>query len=374
MKNRFLEGIIWNYGSLFILSISGFLFNCIIMQFYDASVLGIFNQAYAWYVVLSQITVMGIHMSVGKSTAEFCKDNEKVKNIVFTAIIETLLISVIVVAILEYILPLVVTENQNLLHSMQAVVLGLVFFSLNKVLLAYLNGISAMKMYAIFQSLRYIFISVFIYCMAALHIEGCYLSFSLGMAEIILMLLICIVLAKKKLIGGRVEKGWIVEHLKFGIKILPANMVLELNAKVDILCLGLVLRDDYLIGIYSFAALFAEGFYQIYVVIRRSINPQITNFYVSDSFIDSVQKLHLKLRKNFRILSPAAVFIVMLGYIAICIVVAKREYIAGAAVLFIIIIAISCNGVKIIFGNIFSQTGMPTCESYINVLTVNSIA
>lgn len=88
-KNTFMEGIIWNYGSLIILSISGFLFNCLIMSFYDAAVLGIFNQAYAWYIVLSQISVMGVHMSVGKRTAEFCGEWDKVKTLVLSALVET---------------------------------------------------------------------------------------------------------------------------------------------------------------------------------------------------------------------------------------------------------------------------------------------
>ena len=47
---------------------------------------------------------------------------------------------------------------------------------------------------------------------------------------------------------------------------------------VDIICLGVVLGDDFLIGIYSFAILFVEGFYQLYVTVRRSINPKITDY------------------------------------------------------------------------------------------------
>ena len=66
-EKEFLGGIFWNYGSLVIMSASGFLFNCLIIFFYDASILGRFNKAYAWYCVLSQVAVWGLHMSAKNS-------------------------------------------------------------------------------------------------------------------------------------------------------------------------------------------------------------------------------------------------------------------------------------------------------------------
>lgn len=59
--NRFNQGILCNYVSLGILALSGFAFNIIILKYYDAAALGLFNQVYAWYVVLSQVASLGIH-------------------------------------------------------------------------------------------------------------------------------------------------------------------------------------------------------------------------------------------------------------------------------------------------------------------------
>ena len=150
-KNEMVEGIIWNYGSLVILSVSGFLFNCIIIYFYDAAALGVFNRTYAWYCVLSQITVWGVHMSVMKLTSEYKKDCAERGKILLSALIGILFFSVICVIGIEIILSFVVRNNRNLLVSMQLAMPGLIFFSLNKILLNYLNGLSEMKAYAIFH-------------------------------------------------------------------------------------------------------------------------------------------------------------------------------------------------------------------------------
>lgn len=283
------------------------------------------------------------------------------------------LIAGILTAIFECALPIMIAENKNLLCGMQVVIPGLLFFSLNKILLSYLNGISEMKVYAIFQSLRYILIAILILIMALMHVEGKYLSAALSMAEVILLVCMCLYLWRKKMLGGRVDRSWMHEHFRFGIRILPANMVLELNTRVDILCLGLVMRNDYLIGIYSFAALFAEGFYQIYIVIRRSINPQITAAHVNKGLCNFIKEfINSSIGKYFRVLSFSALILLAAGYLGICMLIGRHEYLGGIKLLIIIALAIAFNGKQIIFGNIFSQTGIPMYESYINVLTVTS--
>ena len=61
------KDLIWNYISIIILALSGPVFNAIIIWFYNPEALGVFNQVYAYYIVLSQVCVWGVHMSVGQS-------------------------------------------------------------------------------------------------------------------------------------------------------------------------------------------------------------------------------------------------------------------------------------------------------------------
>lgn len=369
-QNEMLEGIIWNYGSLIILSISGFLFNCLIIHFYDAAALGVFNRTYAWYCVLSQITVWGVHMSVMRWIPEYQEKHDEKEKIFLSALIVILVFSSLCVIVLERILPYILVDNRNLLASMQLAAPGLIFFSLNKIILNYLNGLSQMKIYAFFQSIRYIIIVVSIYITGKLKCEHIWLSFCFTESEIIVFLLSIFYLLYKKLFGKRISMKYIKEHIKFGTRILPANMVVELNTKVDIICLGFVLGDDYLIGIYSFAILFVEGFYQLYVTVRKSINPRITEFYVSNDLQRGIEKMNLNLKKYLRLFSPIALCMLVAGYCVLCYILNQNTYIVGVKYLVVICLAIMISGRKIVFGNVFSQTGFPVYESVINTVTV----
>lgn len=371
-NNEFLQGIIWNYGSLIILSISGFLFNCLILYFYDTTALGVFNRGYAWYLVLSQISVWGIHMSVLKLTPEYKTDIQKCEEMLNDALIGVLIHSVVVVCVTEAILPLLVSGHEDLLKSLQIVVPGLVFFSLNKVMLNYINGLSEMKAYAFFQSLRYIVIVFTIFVLGVLSCDSNWLLFSFVQAEIVTFLLSVGYLLYKGLIGKHISFKYLRQHIQFGTHILPANMVIELNTKVDIICLGFVLQDDYLIGIYSFSIMFVEGFYQLYITVRRSINPKITECYVRNDSMRGIEEINRNLKKYLRVFSPLALVLILIGYYVICRLLNQNDYTMGLGILLMVCSAIVLNGRSIIFGNILSQMGRPGAESIINTVTVVS--
>lgn len=369
-NNEFLEGIIWNYGSLIILSISGFLFNCLILYFYDTAALGVFNSGYAWYLVLSQITAWGIHMSVLKLTPEYKADMQKCEEMLNDALICVLIYSTAVVCVTEAVLPVIVTKHEELLKSLQIVVPGLVLFSVNKVILNYINGLSRMKAYAFLQSLRYIIIALTIFILGILQCDSTWLLFSFVHAEIITLIVSVGYLWYKGLIGRHISFQYLRQHIQFGTHILPANMVIELNTKVDIICLGFLLGDDYLIGIYSFAIMFVDGFYQLYYTVRRSVNPKITECYVRDDSVQGIGKINKNLKKYLRICSPLALALILIGYYVMCRILRQNDYQVGLGILLMICSAIALNGRTVIFGNILAQMGRPVAESVVNVVTV----
>lgn len=371
-SNEFVEGLFWNYGSVVILSASGFLLNFLIVYFYDAAALGVFNRAYAWYCVFSQVAVWGVHMSVMKLIPEYKDDSEERELIMSSALIGVFLFSAFCVVIIEAALPWIVVDNRNLLISMQIVMPGLVFFSLNKVLINYLNGLSDMKAFSFFRSLRYVVIVVTIFVLGILQYDSTWISFSFTEAEIVVFVCCVLYLAHKKLFIKKISLKYLEQHIRFGTYILMSNMVTEINTKVDIICLGFMVKDDYLIGIYSFAVLFTEGFYQLYFVVRRSINPKITVCYVGGEFQNGIGQINRKLKKYLRLLSPLALAALIAGYCVLCFFLRQPDYIVGLKFLIIICLAIMITGRKIIFGNIFAQTGFPLRESVINTMTVVS--
>lgn len=372
LKSKFIEGLLWNYGSVVILSVSGFLINFLIVFFYDAAALGVFSRAQAWYGVLSQITVWGVHMSVMRLIPEYKDSRKEQELIISSALIGVFVFSIFCVGIIELLLPFIVTSNNNLLASMQVLMPGLVFFSLNKILLNYLNGLSELKPYAFFQSLRYILIVLAVYVLGFLQCDYKWLTVCFTGAEVMVFLSSVVYLVHRGLFIKRLDIKYLRRHVKFGTCILMSNLVNELNTKVDIICLGFIVADDYLIGIYSFAVLFAEGFYQLFFVVRRSINPKITEYYVNDRLKEGIEAINDSMKKVLRILSPLAFAALLAGYYIMCCILHQKDYLVGLQFLIVICIAIIVSGRKIILGNIFAQTGFPARESFVNVVTVLS--
>ncbi|MCI8322178.1 MAG: oligosaccharide flippase family protein [Lachnospiraceae bacterium] len=372
VNSKFVEGLIWNYGSVVILSISGFLINFLIICFYDAAALGVFSRAQAWYGVLSQITVWGVHMSVMRLIPEYQDARREQEMILSSAMAGVLMFSVVCVGMIELLLPRIITEHGRLLTSMQILMPGLVFFSLNKILLNYLNGLSMMKSYAFFQSLRYLVIVVIVWVMGALQCDYKWLTASFTGAELVVLAACVGYLIHRGLFIRHPGLKYLKRHASFGTRILLSNLVNELNTKVDIICLGFFVGDDYLIGIYSFAVLFAEGFYQLYFVVRRSINPKITEYYVRDTLKEGIGMLNSGLKRALRVASPLAFAALLTGYYVICCLLQRKEYLSGLTFLIVICLAIVVSGRKIILGNIFAQTSFPAIESLFNLITVIS--
>lgn len=69
---------------------------------------------------------------------------------------------------------------------------------------------------------------------------------------------------------------WLKIHTDFGFRACVSNMLSELNSRGDVLCLGFF-TNDYVVGIYSLAAILVEGFYHLPIVLRNIYNPQLVH-------------------------------------------------------------------------------------------------
>lgn len=369
LKSNFTKGVIWNYISMVVMTISGFMYTMYIMGFHDATILGVFNQAYAYYLLLSQLAVFGVHLAIVKYAAQYSNDKNVLKVMLSSALILTMIVSVLMITLVETIGYILIPSDNQLWRCLRFVLPGLFFFSLNKVMLGYLNGISQMQLYAKLQSVRSVLIVVFVVIISMLMVEPIYLAMAFPLTEVFLFGVNMVIFIKRKLIGGEVNKEWIREIFQFGYKIMPSNLVLDLNTKADIVCLSLLLRNDYLIGIYSVVTLFTDGLYQVYVVVRRSVNPHLTELYYTHDLGNKYESLRRMIRKWNRIVTPIVIVLVIGVFGGMCFFTGK-EYLRGVFSLVIICSAIGANGVYIILGNICAQSGFPVQESIVNVVTL----
>lgn len=140
--------------------------------------------------------------------------------------------------------------------------------------MSFLNGIRAMKRFGIYSFLRPFFllilITIHLFLQGDIELIAVYLSLS----EFLLMLplvLYCRQFLLPQQRGFKFDSWWL-KHRRFGKRALTANVLLDVNTRVDVLVIGLYL-DDAQVGIYTFAAIFAEGFFQLPALLRNNINP-----------------------------------------------------------------------------------------------------
>ena len=99
------------------------------------------------------------------------------------------------------------------------------------------------------------------------------------------------------------------EHCGFGGKATVGNILIDVNTRVDVLMLGLF-TSDRIVGIYSFAAMLAEGFSQLPIVLRANVNPIITKYRFENSNVD----LEVLIRRGVRLLY---LYLVPVGILAV---------------------------------------------------------
>ena len=360
-------GISWNMVALGFMVVSGLIYQAVIKGVYGNAALGLFGQAFAYYAAAAQLAVCGIHFSVLKYISEYHDDEDKIAKIFGSALLATALISVLITALsyaVLYASSLIIEDE--LISYLYYTVPALFFFSINKVSLNYLNGLSRMKEYAAFQSLRNILIIVSIVIIVLLKLPGKFLVLCFLISELILFMVFAVYAAKMHYIKLKVEKGWTKEHFRYGFKIMPGNLVLELNARMDIMILGWFVSDA-VVGVYQFALRFAEGFYQLLVVVRRNINPLIAR-HVSKKDFGALGDMKRTLTKYSRYLIPISAVLITGAYVVMAYLLGGD--LSGFFPLIIVMAAITLTYKYIMFGNMLNQSGYPAQEARLNILTL----
>jgi O-antigen/teichoic acid export membrane protein len=280
VEQRFDRDVLWNVGSLAILGVAGVVINIIIARNprYGEDGLGVFNQVFAFYIVLSQIAVGGIHLSTLKHVSHNQQDRDKCAAISAAALMLAsglaALVCLIAFGLRNWIAH--IWDSPGIGLGITLVVPGLLFFSVNKVLICIVNGMRRMRAYAVFQGLRFVFIVLALLGIVALEWPADRLAASLTIAEMALfvILIIYVNLRVVSLWPTRAAAVWLKPHLNFGIRGCLSGVLSEMNTRVDVLMLGLFCGDA-LVGLYSFAAIPAEAIAQLPLVVRRNVDPVI---------------------------------------------------------------------------------------------------
>lgn len=275
-KSKFHRDVWWNALSFAVMGISSIALNILLLAKYGGQTLGAFNQVYAVYILASQVAAFGLPSSVLKYIAEHSENHSHCNEILTSALLLVLGIAGCVCLVYYFSAFGVgkLLDSEAVRKGMIFSVCGLWFFAINKILLAFLNGRQFMKAFALFNSYRYVALPAFLVTFIVIGLPG-YISplvFTLTEATLFVALLVfvfrfwSITLPDKKCLKAQ---------LVFGSKSLVGGTAAEMNTRVDVLMLG-VFCSDKVVGIYSFAAMLAEGIDLIPVIFRVNYNPLLT--------------------------------------------------------------------------------------------------
>jgi O-antigen/teichoic acid export membrane protein len=240
---------------------------------------------------------------------------------------------------------------------------GLLPFALNKVLLGIINGLQYMRAFAVFQALRFVFLILSLAGIVIAEAPSAYLAAILTISET--SLLFCLGIYVHRIVPPRNLAdlaGDARRHAAFGLRVLPAALVAELNTRVDVLLLGALLNDRSA-GIYTVAALINDAALQAVTVVRNNISPVLARD-VRDGNLGHVLSFSRRL---------GAVVICIFGFGAACAVLLfpvfqnfafpGAEFEAAAEPLFWLMLCLPISAALLSYSLVLSQAGRPSLQS-----------
>lgn len=372
---KLTRDLAYSMASFAALAISGMAINVAITAFRDAAALGIFNQSYAAYIMASQLAAWGLHYSVLRHSALHDRDAIERGRCFATAIICALVGGITVCVLLFACGALLgqAFDSQATGAAIRNAALGLAIFPINKVLLAHLNALRHMRAYALLQAGRYVSIMVMVTLFAAspLPIESATIAFLVAEA-LILGAATVYLNSQREWRHAAFSRSWVQRHLQFGSKGLLAGMFAEFNSRVDVLLIGLFMSDR-LVGIYSFAAMLADGLYHVLGVVRLNFNPVLVRAMRDNDWQRPVQLL----RNSRKFVMPAATSLSLLLVVGFCVLseylMPDKGLMAALPSLVVLLATLSLISSLVPFDNLLLVSGHPGYQTLqqVGMVTAN---
>jgi len=375
-KKKFSYDALVGLISVAILGFSGLLLNILIVKFYGVISLGVFNQVYAIYILGSQFGSLGLQYSVLKFSAQFSHEYETLQLVFISGFIIIILSSTVISVSICLARDLIasVLNSSEIAPGILWATPGLLFFSINKYLLNTLNGIQKNKQYSYLVSLRYLALLFGLTLLCIFEFPGDMLPAIFSIAELMLFILLAFNL--RQLFNLHIKwwsSGWPKRHLMFGISAFPGGVFAEANTRIDVLMIGFYLNDKW-VGLFSFASMLVEGLIQIPLVIKRQMDPIITNYVTSNNYIKLESILKLVIYKVSIVMTVIAI-IAIISYPFFTNYVLSEDELNHSWKVFSILIGFAAlQGGYITVSGMLSQSGHPIAHSsYLLLVSITNI-
>lgn len=368
----------WNYAALAVTALAGAAVVFLIAGVKGAAALGVFAQLYAVHVIAAQVAVFGVHDSTQKHVAEHAGsggdtgDGAIVASGVGLVLITALALALALFAASGLIERL--TGSADVGRGLRLVAPGVVCFALNKVLFGALNGRGALRTYARMQLVR----AALVLAAAAVAILPSMPIYAVGgifaAAELALLpILLAVVRVRWREAGGSDGRGWWGRHAAFGGLGLVNSILLETHLRVDVLTLSYFVTDR-AIGVYAFAVLFAEGIYQVPVVLRTVAYPTVVRLAKGGRGGGRAELARLVRRLSLAsgAICGAAALVLVVVYPLIAALVNPEFATAGAPVLRVLLVGMVVHAFVVPFDQLLLQSGFPGRQSVLMAVYVTA--
>jgi len=374
LRTRFGQGVIWNGASVMILGVAGLLISGLIARFYGAAVLGVFSQVLSIHFILGQLGAAGINFSVLRHASRYAEDPIVCSGLLGSALLLVAVISACVagVAFVGRSVVGAVLRSPGVAAGLAVAAPGIACFSINKVLLSYINAQRWMRAHAVFQAGRYLLMLCFLLALTAAGAPGQYLPFLLSGSEVVLLIALLLFVGRQVVWAAvpRWRTWWRV-HLSFGVSALPNGLLGEINTKVDVLMLGLF-TGDAVVGIYSLAALVAEGMLQLPVVFRMNLNPLLTRLHAEGRQEDLRAAIRKVRNATYAVMGAACTVATVAFPLLLWILTQRNEFTASWAPFGVLMAGMAASSGYFPLRHLLIQTGFPGANTLFTVALVTT--
>jgi stage V sporulation protein B len=298
---RLRRDVVWNLVPVVLLGVVGLGLSFVIARWWGASTFAVFNLVTTAYFAFAVVGACGLPYSVLRAIAENPDDRDRVAAIVAGALVPNLVLAAASTAVFVAIRPLIARwlDSPAVAEGMLWAAPGLFCFAVNKLLLGVVNGLRRMRAFAIYTSLRYVLIAAGLVIarasqLAPEHVAAIW-TFTEAMLLIVLLGELVTTVSLARAAGFA---AWTRRHLDYGVRGVLATLAYEINTKLDVWMLGILIADKAAVGIYALAAALNEGVMQLAVVIQNNVNPMTARLF-AEGDLRELQAMIARLRRWF---------------------------------------------------------------------------
>lgn len=357
-------GLLANYLAMAVVGASGLAINLLIAAAVGADGLGLFSQTYVVFVVAAQPATGGLHHATLRFAALF--DDTGGRQVLRAALGAVVPVSIVVAVVTAALAgPIAsIADSPRLASAIPPAAAGLVFHALAKVLLAHANARREMSTFAAFQAVRVTLLAGAVGAVLVLSDDPADLGYALLISEALLSLAL---LANRGLRFPSIKESEVPGSralLSFGSRSFGGAILQELNARVDVVVLA-VLVSDTEVGVYTLAATLVEGASQLIVVLRNNLNPVLAQALAAGDR-SAVEQLAARYRTTIIAVAVTAWLAVALVFRPAADLVGLDADFTGAwAPLLILTTGLGLAAVLLPFDQIFLLGGRPATQTLV---------